>query len=245
TRRIGWTEPGAGGQVEGVQATRVSGNFFTVLGVSAVAGRTLTADDDQASSPQPVAVISHQFWQRRFGLDPGVVGRKITLDDFPFTIIGVAPRGFFGFEVGFSPDLWWPLQMTPQVMPGNNMLRRGAEWLRVMGRLTPAAQPEQARAEMDAVFQQYINEITPERAASFTPNQRRNYFERGIRLDSGATGLLRVYLRRTVAQPLLVLMTVVGLVLLIACANLANLLLARAARWRRGIAVAGGRGRAR
>jgi predicted permease len=235
--RMRMTELDAGGQVEAIQGMRVSGNFFSVLGVEAVAGRTLMEDDDNASNPQPVAVISYKFWKHRFGLDPGIVGSKVRFDDFTFTIIGVAPPGFFGFDVGYAPDIWWPLQMTPQVTPGDNRLKRGSEWLRVMARLKPDVQPEQARAEMDVVFKQYINQISPESAAGFTPTQRRNYFERRIRLDAGATGLVRNHLRRTVTQPLLVLMAIVAFVLLIACANVANLLLARAAGRRKEIAL--------
>src|SRR5262249_47819186 len=131
-------EPGGGGQNESVQTEKVSGNFFSVLGVTAIRGRTLTDEDDRPGAPRPVAVISYGFWQRRFGLDPAVVGKNIVLNDVPFTIVGITPPGFFGFEVGKNPDLWWPLQMLPQIYPGNqNLNQPGSTWLRLMGRLRP------------------------------------------------------------------------------------------------------------
>jgi len=100
-------------EAEQISTQPVSGNFFSVLGASAVLGRTLTPDDDRPGDPQPVAVISYDFWQRRFAGDPAVLGKAITLDDTALTIMGVAPRGFLGFVVGRRPDLWWPIQMGP------------------------------------------------------------------------------------------------------------------------------------
>jgi len=187
--RMRMAEPGTGGQVELVQAGRVSGNFFSELGVSAVAGRMLTEDDDSPSGGQPVAVISYNYWKRRFDLDPGVIGRKITLDDFPFTIVGVAPPGFFGIEVGSNTDLWWPIRMTPQVIPGDQSLSDGHHrWLYLMARLKPSVNLEQAQAEMNAVFRQQLNEIGPEWLAKSTTAQRRNYFAQNIKLVAGGAG---------------------------------------------------------
>jgi len=226
------SEPGGAGQNESVQTERVSGNFFSVLGVTAIRGRTLTDDDDRPGAPRPVAVISYGFWQRRFGLDPAVVGKNIALNDVPFTIIGVTPPGFFGFEVGKNPDLWWPLQMTPQVYPANQSWNQpGSSWLRLMGRLRPDRGQAQAMAELDFIFQQALAERAQAQAArlgsTWTETERRNFLDRRIALRSGSAGWTE--LRQQFRQPLLILLAVVGLVLLIACANVANLLLARAA----------------
>src|SRR5262245_9020484 len=110
--RMTVSESESGAQVESARGQMVSGNFFSALGVNAESGRTLTEDDDRSGNQRAVAVISHGFWQRRFGGDPAAVGKRITLDETPFTIIGVAPPKFFGFEVGGNADLWYPLQMA-------------------------------------------------------------------------------------------------------------------------------------
>ncbi len=234
--RMRVSEAGKSVVPEAVLAEKVSGNFFSTLGVQPVAGRLLTADDDKQGNPQAAVVISYGFWQRRFGMDPVVVGRQITLNDAPFTIVGVAPPGFFRFVVDRRPDLWWPLQMLPQVEPGNRDLRnQGSWWLRLMARRKPGVSLEQARAEMDTIFQPLLAEMAAARAAKWTPTVRRNFLERRIELQPGSVGW--TWLRKSFSQPLQILMAVVALVLLLACANLANLLLARGAVRQKEIAV--------
>jgi len=218
---------GAGGaEAEPTWAQAVSGNFFSVLGVPAVAGRSLTVNDDRPGDAQAVAVVSHGFWQRRFGLDPEIIGKRIVLDDIPFTIVGVTPPGFFGFEVGRSPDLWWPIQMFPQVDARQEALAdKGSWWLRVMGRLKAGASAERAGVEMNVMFNQFLSERADELGLSQTGRQK--YLNRTIELEAAGTGYTR--LRGQFQQPLFILMAIAGLVLLIACANLAGLLLARGA----------------
>ena len=229
--RLTVTEPGVGRTIESVEQQRVSGNFFSVLGVNPVLGRTLVEADDNPANTQPAAVISYAYWQRRFGLDPGVVGRQVMVNEKALTIVGVTPPGFFGFEVGDKPELWWALKTTddPNLKLNTNW------WLRVFGRLRPGVSREQAQTELAVTFRQFIETDAAARGASWTPRMRQQRLERHLRLEAGSAGYAE--LRREFRQPLLILMMTVALVLLIACVNIANLLLARAAKRRKEIAV--------
>ena len=215
------------GETDPVEGAWASGRIFEVLGIRAAVGRTFTEADDVrgGGANGPVAVISHAFWQRRMGTAPDVIGRHLTVDGLDVTIIGVAPRGFFGPDVGRSADIILPLGAIAAVPGRARMLDgRSTWWLEIMGRLKPGQSIDEAAARLNAIRPQIREATLPQ---DWPAKELQQYLSDPITLVSAATG--ESNLRDSYQRPLQIVLAVVGAVLAIACANLASLLLARAA----------------
>src|ERR1043166_4080549 len=211
---------GAGGQSAPVWGLLVSGNYFDVLGVRPVLGRGFLPEEDQVPGARPVGVLSYGCWQSNFGGAPDIVGHSVSIDGQPFTVVGVAPKGFGGTEVAFSSEVFVPLMMAEQIERGSKWLDdRRDDALLVVGRLKPGVTRGQAEASLKILTDELASEHPEENAG------------RGVRLLP--PGLFMGEVRDSVVAFAAVLMCVVGLVLLLACVNLANLLLARAAERRK------------
>ena len=204
----------------------VSGNYFSTFGLGAFAGRTLMPPDDQAASA-PVAMISYRTWQQQYGSDPGVVGSTFILNGHPFTIVGITPPGFFGETLRSDPpDLWIPIHQEPLFLGANSFLHRFQAWLRVIGRVRPGATVNTVGPRLTVLLRHWLVADSG-MPADWMSDIRASLAKQNIRLVPAGAGVSEM--RSDYADSLHILLAVCLLVLLIACANIANLLLARGA----------------
>jgi predicted permease len=225
-----WAEVGVQwrNQPELVPAELVTGNYFDVLGVKPALGRVLVASDDVVPGANPVAVLSFSYWRRRFGTDPSIVNQSILINGNPFTILGVAPPGFHSVVLGDTPDVFLPMTMKAEVMPGVTDLQdRTSRWLNIVGKLKPGFTLEQAEAGINPLWYSIRADELKQRGHN-SPSFTETFLTKShLFVRDGAKGFSP--LRRDMQEPLLIVMAMVGLVALMACANVGSLLLVRAA----------------
>ncbi|HEX3682779.1 MAG TPA: ABC transporter permease [Bryobacteraceae bacterium] len=226
---VGWK-----GAAERKNAELVSGNYFAVLGVGTAIGRPLTPDDDKVKNAEPYVVLSYGYWQKRFGGSAAVLNQVLDVNHRPMTVVGVAQRGFRGTDAGAPADLFVPMAMKPVITPNwDEMENRLAYWLNIIGRLKPGVSRQQALAGMTMLYRRAQLEDLKVNVQA-TPRFRQEYLKNAFMLPG--TGLLSS-IRDQFSTPLIVLMAMVGTLLLIACGNVANLLVARAATRQKEIAI--------
>ncbi len=224
------------GAVVSVTAELVSGNFFQVLGVGAAMGRVFTQSDDGAAGGSPVTVLSHAYWSSQFGGDPSILNRNISLNGLPFQVIGVAGAKFRGITPGHIPDLYVPIAMQRTIVPTMDALNdRRTRWLNLFGRLQPGMNVKRAQAATDVVYRAILAGELAQMSDMRNQRDRQEFLTHRAQLLPAAQGISEM--RAQWEKPLAALMTLVALVLLIACANVASLLLARAAGRQKEIAI--------